>query len=68
MLGTNDIQEPQVLKYRLAESEAWYHVLVEKQIEAMMSKIENWINAGKRLLISISKTKTTTELSTARFE
>jgi len=40
----------------------------EKQIEAMMSKIENWINAGKRLLISISKTKTTTELSTARFE
>ena len=35
MLGTNDIQEPQVLKYRLAESEARYHVLVEKQIEAM---------------------------------
>jgi PAS domain S-box-containing protein len=35
MPGTKDMQEPQALEHRLAESEARYHVLVEKQIEAM---------------------------------
>jgi PAS domain S-box-containing protein len=35
MLGTKDTQESQVLEHRLAESEARYHILVEKQIEAM---------------------------------
>ena len=35
MPGTKDTQEPQLLKNLLAESEARYHILVEKQIEAM---------------------------------
>ena len=35
MQGTKETQEPQLLKKLLAESEARYHILVEKQIEAM---------------------------------
>ena len=35
MQGTKETQEPQLLKNLLAESEARYHILVEKQIEAM---------------------------------